>query len=57
MKIANIEVRQEIKKRRVRQFEVAEVLGVSQFTLSHWLQVEMSPERKKEVLKAIRNVK
>ena len=57
MKIANIEVRQEIKKRRVRQFEVAEVLGISQFTLSHWLQVEMSPERKKEVLKAIRNVK
>lgn len=53
----NIEVRQAIEKKRLRYFEVAQELGINPCTFSMWLRVELSPERKAQVLKAIKSIK
>ena len=53
MNLNNIEVRQAIEKKRLKYYEVAQALGITQHTFSHWLQIELSDERKKRVLKAI----
>lgn len=49
----NQDIRQEIAKRRLRQYEVAQVLKISEFTLSRWLHSKLKPERREEILKAI----
>lgn len=49
----NQDIRKLIAKRRLRQYEVAQVLGVSEFTLSRWLHNKLEPERKEKILKAI----
>lgn len=54
----NIEVRQAIEKKRLKHYEVAERLGVDACTFSRWLNCkEMNPERKKEVMRAIKSIK
>ena len=57
MALNNLEVRQSIERKRLKYFEVAAALGINPATLSRWLQTEMTPERKKEVLKAIKGIK
>ena len=57
MQLNNMEIREAIAKKRVRYFEVAAALNITPFTLSHWLQKELTPEKKKEVLKAIRSMR
>lgn len=49
----NQDIRQEIAKRRLRQYEVAQVLQISEFTLSRWLHSKLEPERRERILKAI----
>lgn len=49
----NQDIRQLIAKKRLRQYEVAQFLGVSEFTLSRWLHSELEPERRQRILKAI----
>ena len=56
MNINNIEIREQINKKRLKYFEVAEAVGITQYTLSHWLQTEMSAERKARVLNAINSL-
>ena len=53
----NTEIRQAIEKKRLRYYEVAEACGVSLYTFSHWLQIEMKPEKKAEVLKIIEGIR
>ncbi len=53
----NTEIRQAIEKKRLRYYEVAEACGVSLYTFSHWLQTEMKPEKKNEVLRIIEGIK
>ena len=57
MAMKNIEIRQAIEKKRLKYYEVAEACGVSVYTFSHWLQTEMKPEKKTEVLKVIEGIK
>ena len=57
MNLNNIEVRTAIEKKRLKYFEVAQALGITQHTFSHWMQNELSEERKKKVLKAIKDYK
>ena len=57
MRLNNLEVRKAIEKKRLRYFEVAAELNVNPSTFSRWLQFELSPRRKKEVLEAIQNIK
>ena len=49
----NQDIRQEIAKRRLRQYEVAHQLNISEFTFSRWLRCRLSVERKQKIMDAI----
>jgi len=51
--MANQEIRQKMRKVDIRQWEVADGLGVSEFTLTRWLRKELPDERKAAVLSTI----
>lgn len=55
--LTNLEIRQAINRRRLKHYEVATMLGITQYTFSHWLQTEMPDEKKQKVLKAIQDYK
>lgn len=50
---SNQAIRQLIAKKRLKHYEVAMALDVSEYTLCKWLRTELEPERKKIVIKAI----
>lgn len=56
MNLNNIEIRTLIEKRRLKYYEVAEAAGITLHTLSHWMQTELSAERKERLLKAIDSI-
>lgn len=39
----------------MKQYQLAEMLGVSEFTFSRWMRKEMTNEQKQECLTAIKN--
>ncbi len=47
------ELKQLIKKKRVRQYEVARELNINEFTLSRWLREEMDEEKTNRIYMAI----
>ena len=51
--IKNLDVRMEIMKRGLKNYQVAEFIGVTETTFSKWLRTEMTPSKKEEVIKAI----
>ena len=53
MSLANFEVRQAIEKKRLRHYEVAELLNITPETFSKWMRHEMEPDKKEKILKAI----
>jgi predicted XRE-type DNA-binding protein len=57
MNLNNLEVRKAIEKKRLKYYEVAAACGVTQHTFSHWLQNELTDNKKKAVLKTIREIK
>ena len=54
---SNKEIRKVLAERGIRHYEAAEACGVTLYTFSHWLQVEMKPEKKAEVLKTIKGIR
>lgn len=50
---ANEDIRRAISEKRLFNYEVAEKLGVSEFTFARWLRYELSEEKKELVLNAI----
>lgn len=55
--MANSEIREAIRKKRLRHYEIAQVLGVNESTLSRWLRNELPEDKKREVINAIEQVK
>ena len=53
----NLEIRQAMKERRMFNYELAELMGISEFTLSRKLRNELPPEEKERILNLIRNGK
>jgi DNA-binding transcriptional regulator YiaG len=49
----NQDIRELIAKKRLRNYEVAQSLNVSEFTLSRWLRDDLSPEKRTKILNAI----
>lgn len=49
----NADIRNLIKKHRIHNYEIAQKLGVSEFTFCRWLRTELSEEKRKQVLDAI----
>ena len=53
----NREIRTAIFESNLKKYEIANKIGITPFTLSRWLQTEMSQEQKQIVLKAIKDLK
>lgn len=49
----NVAIRDEIGRKRIKYWEVAEKVGISDGRLSVWLRTPLSDERRKRVEKAI----
>ncbi len=49
----NLELRIKIKNNRLKNYEIANELGVSEFTFSRWLREELSAEKRSLVTAAI----
>ena len=54
--MANKIIREELKARRVRHWELAAALGISEQTLVRWLRFELSEERQLEMLMKIEEI-
>ena len=52
----NEQLRQQIRDSRVRHYEIARKIGISEFTLSRWLRDELSSDREELIRRAIRAV-
>lgn len=55
--MANAEIRKLIRKKRLRHYEIAEALGVNEFTFSRWLRNELPDKKKREIIKVIEQIK
>lgn len=53
---ANQDIRDIIFKKRLKMWEVATEIGISDSRFSVWLRTELSSERKERVLKAIESL-
>ena len=53
----NLEIRQAMRERRMFNYELAELLGISEFTLSRKLRKELPLEEKERILYLIRSKK
>ena len=49
----NIEIRQQLLLNGIKNYQLADAVGVNQSTLSVWLRTELSDERKERVEKAL----
>ena len=52
----NAEIRELMQKRRLRHYEVAAQIGISETTFSVWLRSELTEERRAKVLRAIEDL-
>lgn len=53
----NQEIKKAMKEHKVKQWQIAEKLGMSEFTLSRWMRHELDDEKKKIFLEAITEIK
>ena len=51
--MTNVEIRSTAKKAGVRQWQIAEKLGISEFTLIRRMRHDLTQEQQKEILNAI----
>lgn len=52
--MTNLEIRNALKKKRMYNYELAELLGITEFTLSRKLRKELPDEEKKKILEIIK---
>ena len=52
----NLDIRVAMKCNRVFSYEVAEKLGISEFTFCRWLRNELDTERKETIVSAIKAI-
>ena len=53
----NLDVRAKINNYRLRHYEVAQSLGISEYTLSVWLRTELTQEKKAKIINAVERLK
>lgn len=52
----NKEIREAIANKKLKYYDVAAAIGICQYTFSHWLQLELSEEKKAMVLSVIESM-
>ena len=55
--MTNQEIKTLIKQKRLRQWEIAKELGVSEFTFSRWLRTELPDAKKKKIVDVIEHMR
>lgn len=50
---ANQEIREALQNKGMKQWELADMLGISEFTLTRWLRKELTEDKKELLLKTI----
>ena len=53
---ANQDIRKAIKDSKHYAYEVAEIIGVSEFTLTRWLRRELSADKKAAIIAAVKEL-
>lgn len=54
--IANSDVRSLLKRERIAYWEIAQVLGVHENSLTRWMRTELDVDKKFKILRAINTV-
>ena len=54
--VFNVEIRNLMRKKRLRQYEVAQALQISEFTFSRWLRDELLKDKKEKILSIIEEI-
>ena len=49
----NNDIKQLMKKKNVYQYQVAEQLGITEWTLLRWLRTKLDKDKKERIIKAI----
>ena len=57
LNMCNDDLRNEIRSANVKQWEVADAIGISEMTMVKWLRKELSPDKKAMVREGIAAVK
>jgi len=52
----NLDVRKTIRDNRLRNWEVAEKIGINDATFSRWLRIPLNDDRKQRVICAIKEL-
>lgn len=55
--MANEEVKRKIREARIHQYEIADALGVSEYTFCKWLRKPLVPDKEQAVLEALQKLK
>lgn len=55
--LKNVQIRTAMRVSDVKQWEVAEQLGISEVTVCRWLRTELPDDKKRQILQAISDVK
>ena len=53
----NIQIRMEAREAHIPLWKIAQMVGISEPTLTRWLRVELSQEKKVRILQAIEQLK
>lgn len=54
MNMTNLPIRMALMEKRMRQWELAELMGISEFTLSRILRKELPEEEQQKIITVIR---
>lgn len=57
LKVNNLEIKQAIKNSGLKQYEIAKLLNISEFTFVRHLRYELPQEEKEKILKVIKENK
>ena len=50
----NLDVRKAMLEANLKNWQLAELLGISEWTLSRWLRKELPEDKKNEILKVVK---
>lgn len=53
----NQEIRNAIAESKLKKYQIANKIGITVYTFSHWLQTDLNEERTKRIYKAIQDLK
>lgn len=53
----NAEVREAIEQSGLKHYQIANTIGVSAITFARWLQSELTPEKKAQIMEALKSCK